>query len=134
MELLLGEQGETLLYGIIGTIVVVVICSICSVNWIKITPNYKNTVNKNNGEFISNNQGKYPVIEVDEVIYAEYKNEKFDCHDYITAKDCNGNDITADVNIYGVVNVWQKGIYKLRCVVVAKNQLACTKYVNVIVE
>lgn len=134
MELLLGEHGETLLYGIVGAIVVTVICSICSVNWKKITPNYKNTVNKSNGEFIADNQGHYPIIEADEIIYADYQNENFDCRDYITAKDYEGNDITGNLDIYGVVNVFQKGIYKLRCVVVAENQLACTKYINVIVE
>lgn len=134
MGLLLGEHGETLLYGIVGTIVVIILCSICSGKWKQITPNYKNTVNKSNGEFIVNNQGKYPIIEADEIIYAAYKNEDFDCRDYITARDYEGNDITRNLNIYGVVNVFQKGIYKLRCVVVSENQLACTKYINVIVE
>lgn len=134
MELLLGEHGETLLYGIVGTLVIVVICSVCSVNWRKITPGYKNTVNKNNGKFIEDSKGKYPTIEVDEIIYTNYQNKDFDCRDYITAKDYNGNDITENLNVYGAVNVFQKGVYKIRCVVVSENHLVCTKYVNVIVE
>lgn len=134
MGLLLGEHGETLLYGVVGTIIVVILCVICSNNWKKITPAYKDTVNKSNDEFIENSQGKYPVIEADEIIYADYQNKNFDCRDYISAKDCNGNDITEHLKIYGAVDVFQKGIYKLRCVVVAENQLASTKYVNVIVE
>lgn len=134
MGLLLGEHGEVLLYGIIGIVVIMVICSVCSKNWNKITPYYKDTVNKSNEEFIEDNQGKHPIIEADEIIYAKYQNEKFNFRDYISAKDCNGNDITQNLNIYGAVNVFQKGVYRLRCVVVAENQLACTKYINVIVE
>lgn len=134
MDLLLGEHGEALFYGIVGTIVVIVLCTICGNNWKKISPTYKNTVNKSNEKFIENSKGKYPVIEADEIIYADYKNKNFDYRDHISAKDCTGKDITESLNIYGTVNIFQKGLYKLRCVVVAENQLASTKYVNVIVE
>ena len=134
MDLLLGEHGATLLYGIVGTIVVMVLCAICANNWGKITPNYKDTVNKSNETFIENNKKKYPVIEADEIIYADYANESFDYRDYIHARDYDGKDITDNLNMYGTVNVFKKGIYKLRCVVVSENQLTSTKYVNVIVE
>ena len=99
MELLLSEHGETLLYAIVGTIVIVMICSICCENWRKITPDYKNTLSRNSAEFIEQNKGKYPTIEVDEVIYTDYQNKEFNFRDYITAKDCDGNDITKDMNV-----------------------------------
>lgn len=134
MENLLGEHGETLLYGIIGIVVVLIICSVCESKWKNITPEYKTNISKDNGKFILENKDKYPVIEVDEIIYAQYKAENFNCKDFIKAKDCNGKDITDRVVIYGTIDTFKKGIYKLRCVVMADNQLACTKYINVIVE
>lgn len=134
MENLLSEHGETLIYGIIGIMVVLIICSVCESKWKNITPEYKTNISKDNGKFISENKNKYPVIEVDETIYAQYKTEDFNCRDFIKAKDCNGKDITDRVMIYGTIDTFRKGIYKLRCVVMADNQLACTKYINVIVE
>lgn len=134
MDLLLGEHGEALLYGIIGTIMVIVICNICAGSWRQITPDYKTKINKNNGQFISQNKGKYPIIEADEIIYADYKNKDFDVRDFISVKDYKGNDIREHLSIYGTVNVLKKGIYKLRCVAVSENQLICTKYIHVIVE
>lgn len=134
MQLLIGEHGETLIYGVIGIIIIVVVLSICFGKWKMISPTYKTSMENNNGNYIRNNQGKYPVIESDEVIYADYKNEKFDFRDYICAKDFDGMDLTDRLKIYGNVDVFQKGIYKLRCVVISDNRLSCTKYVNVIVE
>ena len=134
MQLLLGEHGETLIYGVIGFVIVIIICSICFEKWKSISPAYKTSTENNNGNYIRNNQGKYPVIESDEVIYADYKNEKFDFRDFICAKDFDGTDLTDRLKIYGSVDVFQKGVYKLRCVVVSNSRLFCTKYVNVIVE
>jgi hypothetical protein len=134
MELLLGEHGETLLYGIIGIMMVLLITNICAEKWQKITPEYKAGISKDSGTFLSGYTQQFPTIEADEVLFAEYKNTEFNYRDFITAKDCNGKDITENVKIYGDVDVFQKGLYKLRCVVVAENSLACTKYVNVIVE
>lgn len=134
MENLLGEHGETLVYGIIGVVVILIICSVCESKWKSMTPEYKTNISKSNGKFISENKDKYPVIEVDEIIYAQYKAENFNCKDYVKAKDCDGKDITDRVIIYGTVDTFKKGIYKVRCVVMDDNQLACTKYINVIVE
>lgn len=134
MENLLGEHGEVLIYGIVGIVVVLIICSVCESKWKNITPEYKTNISKDNGKFISESKDKYPVIEVDEIIYAQYKKENFNCKDFIKARDCNGKDITERVVIYGTIDTFKKGIYKLRCVVMADNQLACTKYINVIVE
>lgn len=134
MENLLGEHGETLIYGIIGIVVVLIICSVCESKWKNMTPEYKTYISKNNSKFIEENKDKYPVIEADEIIYAKYKAENFNCKDFIKARDCNGKDITDRVKIYGTINTFEKGIYKLRCVVMSDNQLACTKFINVIVE
>lgn len=134
MEILLSEHGEALLYGIIGIIMVLFICGAGMSNWQKTTPEYKKQISQSNEKFINDNAGKFPIIDADEVIFADYKNAKFDFKDYISAKDCEGNDISQRIKIYGSVNVFQKGLYKLRCVVIDDKQLACTRYVNVIVE
>ena len=134
MELFIGEHGEALVYGIIGTFIVLTICTICFGKWRQISPTYKTSVEGSNGNYMVKSEGKYPKIESDEIIYADYKNDKFNYRDFIRAKDWDGSDITKNMNIYGEVNVFQKGIYKLRCVVVSENQLSCTKYINVIVE
>lgn len=134
MDLLLGEHGEALLYGIIGTMMVLLVCSIYTSKWKNLTPEYKVSTSKTNREFIEKNKGKFPVIDADEIIFVEHKDEKFNYRDFISAKDYNGKDITESMNIYGDVDVFRKGTYKLRCVVVSDNSLACTKYVNVVVE
>lgn len=134
MELLLGEHGEALLYGIIGVIMVLLVCSICAGNWKKIMPEYKTISSKDSGEFIAGNSNKFPIIDADEIIFADYKDEKFDYRDFIVAKDYKGRDISENMKVYGNVDIFQKGLYQLRCVVVAENNLACTKYVNVLVE
>lgn len=134
MEALLSEHSEAILYGIMGMIMVLLICSVGMTNWQKSTPAYKRQISGSNEAFINSHSGKFPVIEADEVIFAEYRDERFDFKDYITAKDCDGRDISQRVDVYGRVDVFQKGLYKLRCVVVADNRLTCTKYVNVIVE
>lgn len=134
MDGLLGEHGEVIIYGIIGMIMVLLICFICENKWKDITPDYKTNVSKNSSNFITENKDKYPVIEADEIIYAGYKSENFDCRDFIKAKDCNGKDISNCVKIYGTIDTFKRGIYQLRCVVMSENQLASTKYINVIVE
>ena len=134
MEGLLGEHGEVLIYGIIGLITVLLICFVCESKWKELTPDYKTNVSKNSSNFIAENKDKYPVIEADEIIYAGYKSENFDCRDFIKAKDCNGKDISNRVKIYGTIDTFKRGIYQLRCVVMSENQLASTKYINVIVE
>ncbi len=98
------------------------------------TPDYKRMVSKNSESFRKQNKDKYPIIEVDEIIYAEYQTENFNCRDFIKAKDYLGRDISDDVRIYGKIDTFRRGIYQLRCVVMSENQLASTKYINVIVE
>ena len=49
-------------------------------------------------------------------------------------KDYDGKDISERINIYGKVDTFKRGVYKIRCVVTSERQLACTKYINVIVE
>lgn len=134
MDSLLGEHGETLIYGIVGILLVVMICSVCESKWKGMTPEYKTSISKNNSKFIEENKSKYPVIEADEIIYAGYKTKDFNCKDFVKAKDWAEEDITDRVKIYGTVDTNKKGAYKIRCVVISDNQLACTKYINVIVE
>lgn len=134
MDSFLGEHGEVLIYGVIGLTVVLLISFICENKWKDMTPDYKRMVSKNSESFRKQNKDKYPIIEVDEIIYAEYQTENFNCRDFIKAKDCFGRDISHDVRIYGKIDTFRKGIYQLRCVVMSENQLASTKYINVIVE
>lgn len=134
LSLFLQEHGETLVYGLIGVLMICVICTVCTGKWKDLTPKYKTDTNKSNKEFNENVKNKYPVIEADEIIYATYKDEEFDYKDYVVAKDWNGEDITEKIKYYGEVNVFKRGIYKLKCVVRSANELVCTKYINVIVE
>ena len=53
---------------------------------------------------------------------------------YIRARDYRGGNITDKVKVYGKVDVNQKGVYRLRCTVISYFNLACTKYINIIVE
>ena len=133
MSLLIGEHGETLLYGIIGIMLVCVICIILNGKWKGMSPDYKTERSPSNKEFAADAKNKYPVIESDDVIYADYKDTDFDFRDYITAKDYAGRDITDDLKIFGSVDILRKNIYRLKCVV-RSNNLVCTKYVNVVVE
>ena len=132
MEILLKEHGEVLMYGIVGVIIVIVVCYICGTKWKSVSADY-NTVKSKNSSHIKVDYEQYPKIVVDEVIYADYKNTGFDYGDYIKATNCKGQDISDKLVIYGTVDVLKKGVYKLRCVV-TDNQLVSTKYVNVIVE
>ena len=133
MSFLLGEHGETLLYGVVGVIVVVLICVVCNGKWKSISPNYKTELSPSNKEFAQGAKDRYPVIESDDVIYADYKDTDFVFRDYIKAKDYTGKDISDDLKIFGSVDVLKKNIYRLKCVV-HSNNLVCTKYVNVVVE
>lgn len=134
MDSFLGEHGEVLIYGVIGLTVVMLISFICENKWKDMTSDYKRMVSKNSESFRKQNKDKYPIIEVDEIIYAEYQTENFNCRDFIKAKDYLGRDISDDVRIYGKIDTFRRGIYQLRCVVMSENQLASTKYINVIVE
>lgn len=134
MDNLLEEHGEALIYGIVGIVLVLIICFVCENKWKNLTPDYKTDISANSSDFINKNKNGYPVIEADEIIYADYKTKNFNCKDFIKAKDCDGRDITDKVEIYGIINTFKRGVYKIRCVVMAENQLTCTKYINVIVE
>ena len=132
MEILLGEHGEMLLYGIVGIIMVVIIFSVCGTKWNKIAPEYNIEKSKDNSNFIDDNSKYKPVIEADDIIYAAYRSD-FNCMDYISAKSHSGKDITSMIKVYGQVNTLKKGIYKLKCTVF-DNDFMSTKYINVIVE
>lgn len=134
MHLFLQEHGEALLYGITGTFIVFIICVFCTGKWKDIVPQTVEKVNKSNKEFNKNIQDKYPIIEADEIIYATYKDERFDYRDYIVAKDYDGSDITSNIKFYGEVDLYHRGVYKLKCVVKSASELISTKYVNIIVE
>ena len=134
MNHFLGEHGEMILYGIVGVMMVLLITTVCLNQWKTISPAYYKKMEKSNADYQKEYQGKMPFIEADEVIYAEYKKVNFNCKDYIRAKDWDGKDLSERLNIYGTVDVFRKGIYQLRCVVVSDSQQICTKYVNVIVE
>lgn len=134
MDDFIGEHGEMILYGLVGVMMTLLICTVCFGKWRQISPVYNTKKEKSNGDYRIENQGKYPIIETDEIIYADYKNTQFDYRDYIRAKDWDGTDLTERVSVYGKVDVFQRGIYKLRCVVVSDSQLVSTKYINVIVE
>ena len=134
MELLLEEHGETIIYGLVGIMMVLLICSLCFGTWQKIMPSYRTECSRTNDGFNIYKEQQSPTIQADEVIYAAYKSTSFNCKDYIVAKDYRGVDISNAVKIYGDVNLLKKGIYKLRCTVMAQNKLTCTKFINVIVE
>lgn len=133
MSLMLGEHGEAILYGVVGIMLVCIICLVCNSKWKNISPSYKTERSPSNREFANSAQNKYPVIESDDVIYADYRDTNFEFRDYIKAKDYTGKDISDDLKIFGGVDVFRKSIYRLKCVV-RSNNLVCTKYVNVVVE
>lgn len=134
MNLFLQEHGEALVYGIVGVILISIICTVCTGKWKELTPKYRTDINKSNKEFNEENRNKYPVIEADEIIYATYKDREFNYKDYIVAKDFDGKDISEKIKYYGEVNVFKRGIYKLKCVVKSTSEMVCTKYINIIVE
>lgn len=133
MSLMLGEHGEAILYGVIGVMMVILICIVCNGKWKSMSPSYKTELSPSNREFANNAKDRYPVIESDDVIYADYKDTEFEFRDYIKAKDYTGKDISDDLRVFGTVDVLKKNIYRLKCVV-RSNNLICTKYVNVVVE
>lgn len=133
MSLLIGEHGEALFYGVVGIMIVCLICLICNGKWKGMSPNYKTELSPSNKEFAEGARDRYPIIESDDVIYADYKDTNFEFRDYIKAKDYTGKDITDELKIFGSVDILRKNVYRLKCVVRANN-LVCTKYVNVVVE
>lgn len=134
MEILVGEHGETLIYGIIGIVLVSLICIVCNGKWKALAPLYKTEISRSNQGFVEDTKGKYPVIESDDTIYADYKDTSFVLKDYLKAKDCTGKDISDSIKVYGALDLLRKGVYRMKCVVKASNNLTCTKYVNVVVE
>ena len=133
MSLFIGEHGEAILYGVVGVILVCLICVICNGKWKSITPSYKTELSPSNKEFANSARNRYPVIESDDVIYADYKDTNFVFRDYVKAKDYTGKDISDNIKIFGSVDVLRKNVYRLKCVV-RDNNLVCTKYINVVVE
>lgn len=133
MSLFIGEHGEAILYGVVGVILVCLICVICNGKWKSISPNYKTELSPSNREFADSAKDRYPVIESDDVIYADYKDTGFVFRDYVKAKDYTGKDISENLRIFGSVDVLRKNVYRLKCVV-RDNNLVCTKYINVVVE
>ncbi len=133
MNLFIGEHGETILYGVVGIMMVCLICLICNGKWKNVSPTYKTEFSPSNKNFVNEAKNKYPTIESDDVIYADYKDTDFVFKDYLKAKDYSGKDISDDIRVYGSVDVFKKNIYRMKCVVRA-NDLSCTKYVDVVVE
>ena len=134
MEVFLEEHGESIIYGLIGLVMVVTITAVISWGIVNIVPDYKKELSRNNSYQIEKNEYKYPTIIADEVIYADYGDTTFNYMDYIRARDYRGGNITDKVKVYGKVDVNQKGVYRLRCTVISYFNLACTKYINIIVE
>ena len=134
VEVFLEEHGESIIYGLIGLVMVVTITAVISRGIVNIVPDYKKELSRNNSYQIEKNEYKYPTIIADEVIYADYGDTTFNYMDYIRARDYRGGNITDKVKVYGKVDVNQKGVYRLRCTVISYFNLACTKYINIIVE
>ena len=128
------EHGESIIYGLIGLVMVVTITAVISRGIVNIVPDYKKELSRNNSYQIEKNEYKYPTIIADEVIYADYGDTTFNYMDYIRSRDYRGGNITDKVKVYGKVDVNQKGVYRLRCTVISYFNLACTKYINIIVE
>lgn len=80
------------------------------------------------------NKTKYPKIDADNVIYAEYKDNGFVIKDHVVARDYDGSDISDMVKIYDNIDVNNKGIYRAKCVVKNGNNLMSVKYISVVVE
>ena len=134
MSLFLNEHGEAILYGIVGGLLVVVICLILNSRWKGITPEYKTERSPSNKSFVQSSKGKYPKIDVDNVLYADYRDENFVIRDHINARDYDGRDITDQVKVFDNLDVNNKGIYRAKCVVKNANNLMSVKYINVVVE
>lgn len=134
MELFLGEHGQTIQYGIVGVIIISLINIIFVTGLKDILPNYYQSHSGTNKGYVEENKKKCPVIDCDEVIYADYLDDEFHLLKEIRATDCDGNDITESMKIYGEVNIKQRGVYPIKCIVRAENGLKCIKDINVIVE
>lgn len=134
MELFLGEHGQTIQYGIIGVIIISLINVIFTTGLKDIMPNYYQSHSMTNKGFVEKNKKKCPVIDCDEVIYVNHLGNDSDFLKEIKATDCNGNDITKSMKIYGTVNANYRGVYPIKCIVRSDNGLKCIKNINVIVE
>lgn len=134
MELFLSEHGQTIQYGIIGVIIISLINIIFATGLKDIMPNYYQSHSTTNRGYADSNRKKCPVINCDEVIYVNYLDKKFNLLNEIKAIDCNGNDITEYMKIYGTVNIGHRGVYPIKCIVRSENGLKCIKNINVIVE
>lgn len=87
MEVFLEEHGESIIYGLIGLVMVVTITAVISRGIVNIVPDYKKELSRNNSYQIEKNEYKYPTIIADEVIYADYGDTTFNYMDYIRARD-----------------------------------------------
>ena len=134
MDNFLEEHGEILIYGIVSIIMIILICNVCQDKWRMLIPEYNNKQSKNSSDFIRKNFEKYPVIQSEDIIYVECMKQKFDFRKNVTARDCNGRDISSRLIMYGKVDMSKAGIYKIKCRVSDDRELSCTKYINVIVE
>lgn len=134
MEIFLEEHGESVLYGIVGFIMILTIYGIINIGIWGMLPDYKNDTSNNNVEYVEKIKNKCPTITAAEVIYVKYRDETFNCIDYIKARDYTGKDITDKVVIYGNIDVNTRGVYKLKSSVKSDLGLKCVKYLNIIVE
>ena len=98
MSLMLGEHGEAILYGVVGIMLVCLICLVCNSKWKNISPSYKTEHSPSNREFANGAQNKYPVIESDDVIYADYSDHKQQPENF-TLKDCCGKILSIDAKV-----------------------------------
>ena len=87
MEVFLEEHGESIIYGLIGLVMVVTITAVISRGIVNIVPDYKKELSRNNSYQIEKNEYKYPTIIADEVIYADYGDTTFNYMDYIREQE-----------------------------------------------
>lgn len=62
------------------------------------------------------------------------KGKDLNIKEHIKAIDDIDGDITASMNIYGIVNLNNKGIYKVRCVVRNSAGLKTVRYIQIVVD
>lgn len=133
MELLLGEHGEGIIYGIIGIFMVFLICSISQGSWRNIIPNPYNLEVEDSDKYKEEYKSMQPKIQGDEVIFVPYKNNNINLKDYIVARDYQGGDISNRLKFSGKVDTSTKGIYRIKCSI-EDNYYRTTKVINIVVE
>ncbi len=133
MGLLLEEHGESIIYGIIGIFMVLLISNITQKSWRALIPSPYIMKVEDSEKYIKEYKNNYPKISADEVIFVNYKNTGFNIKDYFSATDYRGKDISERVKVYGSVDVNKKGIHIIK-IKVNDNNYITTKIINVIVE